>query len=77
MEEQKNTFLRASSSTWKVKARLHRRLQRWLAGGLDAMMFDSFDFKPPRYAAVLSNGMAFLFVMATLVHGKYSWRHSP
>ena len=46
-----------------------------MAGELDAM-FDSFDFKPPRYAAVLTNGVAFLFVMATLVNGKYSWRHS-
>ena len=48
-----------------------------MAGELEAM-FDSFDFKPPRYAAVLTNnGVAFIFVMATLVHGKYSWRHSP
>jgi hypothetical protein len=38
-----------------------------MAGELEAM-FDNFDFKPPRYAAVLTNGMAYLFV-----HCKYSY----
>lgn len=40
-------------------------------------MWNRFDVKPPRYAAVLTNGVGFLFVMATLVNGMYSWRHSP
>jgi len=47
-----------------------------VAGELEAM-FNRFDIKPRRYAAVLTNGVAFLFVMATLVNGVYSWRHSP
>lgn len=47
-----------------------------VAGELEAML-NRFDVKPPRYAAVLTNGVAFLFVKATLVNGVYSWRHSP
>ena len=35
-----------------------------VAGELEAML-NRFDVKPPRYAAVLTNGVAFLFVMAT------------
>ena len=42
-----------------------------VAGELEDMLY-RFYFKPPRYAAVLTNGVAFLFVMATLVDGKYS-----
>lgn len=47
-----------------------------VSGELEAML-NRFDIKPRRYAAVLTNGMAFLFVMATLVNGVYSWTHSP
>ena len=47
-----------------------------VAGELESML-NRFDVKPPRYAAVLTNGVAFLFVMATLVNGVYSWTHSP
>ena len=47
-----------------------------VAGELEAML-NRFDVKPPRYAAVLTNGVAFHFVMATLVNGVYSWTHSP
>jgi hypothetical protein len=47
-----------------------------VAGELEAML-NRFDIKPPRYAAVLTNGVAFLFIMATLVNGVYSWTHSP
>lgn len=42
---------------------------------LEDMLY-RFYFKPPRYAAVLTNGVAFLFVMTTLVDDRYSWRHS-
>eukprot|EP01036_Dinobryon_divergens_P023310 gene23310-31640_t len=42
----------------------------WGAGG-------HVEQVPPRYAAVLTNGVGFLFVMATIVNGAYSWRHSP
>ena len=47
-----------------------------VAGELEAML-NRFDVKPPRYTAVHTNGVAFLFVMATLVNGVYSWTHSP
>eukprot|EP01039_Chlorochromonas_danica_P000971 gene971-1053_t len=47
-----------------------------VAGELEAMS-DRFDIKPRRYAAVLTNGVTFLFVMAAMVNGVYSWRHSP
>jgi hypothetical protein len=47
-----------------------------VSGELETML-DRFDFKPRRYAAVLTNGVAFLFIMATLVNGVYSWTHSP
>jgi hypothetical protein len=47
-----------------------------MSGELEAML-KRFNIKPRRYAAVLTNGVGFLFVMATLVEGFYSWRHSP
>ena len=47
-----------------------------VAGELEAM-YNKFDIKPRRYAAVLTNGVAFLFIKATLVNGVYSWTHSP
>eukprot|EP00981_Chlorochromonas_danica_P002882 scaffold575_cov170-Ochromonas_danica.AAC.2 len=39
-------------------------------------MLNRFDIKPRKYAAVLTNGVSFLFVMATLINGVYSWTHS-
>ncbi len=47
-----------------------------VAGELEAMS-NRFGIKPRRYAAVLTNGVAFLFVMARLINGIYSWTHSP
>ena len=75
MEEQKKPFSKCQLIDLEGGGEIAQTAAE-VAGGLDAM-FDSFDFKPPRYAVVLSNGVAFLFVMAILVHGKYSWRHSP
>ena len=69
---------------WEVKNQLVNLLSRSeiaqtaaeVAGELE-VMFNTFDIKPRRYAAVLTNGVAFLFIMATLVNGVYSWIHSP
>ena len=42
-----------------------------VAGELEGMFY-RFDMKLRIYATVLTNGVAFLFVMATLVNGAYS-----
>jgi hypothetical protein len=68
---------------WEIKSQLINLLgggeiaqtAAEVSGELDSMFY-RFDIKPRRYAAVLTNGVAFLFVMATLVNGVYSWRHS-
>ena len=46
-----------------------------ISGELEAM-FHRFNVKPRRYAGVLTNGRHFVFTMATIVNGMYSWRHS-
>eukprot|EP01039_Chlorochromonas_danica_P011190 gene11190-12478_t len=46
-----------------------------VSGELENML-NRFDIKPRKYAAVLTNGVSFLFVMATLINGVYSWTHS-
>lgn len=47
-----------------------------VSGELEVML-NLFDFKPLRYTAVLTNGLGFLFIMATIVNGVFVWRHSP
>jgi hypothetical protein len=80
----KSTEYDIAALCWKIKNQLIdlrgggeiAQTAAEVAGELEAM-FNRFDIKPRRYAAVLTNGVAFLFIMATVVNGVYSWTHSP